>query len=259
MSNVYIVFLDQVERHLEMCTTKSIVAGGLRKRLPMKPCLFCGFFLLLAFLALPQGAYALQLENVYVDRFDFDIVEKQVLAVYIKPVLGYVSVECKPLDYGNPFDLSVSSNYTDPVFGKITGIWLQPEAHGRYNLTITFRSDETWDYRLGVYPRNWAVSGTRLSGNWTINVLVNSHRDAQSPEPFFFIELPAPVNSLLFMTIVGFIGYLNVFLFLDTYFKSKKEIISNKRWLFVGLAGIASGWAIYQFYNFAAFVLPPFG
>ena len=232
---------------------------GLLKYSPRWLCMLFIVVFAATLLFSPRGSYALELENVNVDRYDFDVVEKDVFAVYIKPILGYVSVECKPLDYGNPFDLSVSSNYTDPVFGRITAIWMQPEAHGRFNLTIAFRSDKPWDYTLGVYPGEWSVSGTRLSGNWTINVLLDSHSRSGSSPPFFFPVLPAPVNSLLLMTIAGGIAYLNVFLFLDTYFKSKKEIVSGKRWLFVGLVAVVSGWAVYQFYSFAAFVLPPLG
>jgi len=236
-----------------------MVVGDLPKRSPRKLCMLFLVVFVVTLLVFPRGIYALELENVNVDRYDFDVVERDVFAVYIRPVLGYVSVECKPLDYGNPFDLSVSSNYTDPVFGRITAIWMQPEAHGRFNLTIAFRSDEPWDYTLGVYPGEWSVSGTRLSGNWTINVLLDSHGKPESSPPFFFFELPPPVNSLLLMTIAGAIAYLNVFLFLDTYFKSKKEIVSGKRWLFVSLVVVISGWAVYQFYSFTAFVLPPLG
>jgi len=231
----------------------------LLKYSPRWLCMLFGVFFAVTLLVSPRGSYALELENVNVDRYDFDIVEREIFAVYINPILDYVMVECKPLEYGNPFDLSVSSNYTDPIFGRITAVWMQPEADGRYNLTIAFRSDEPWDYKVGVYPGKWSVSGTRLSGNWTINVLLNSHGKAESSSPFFFFQLPAPVNSLLLMTMAGAIAYLNVFLFLDTYFKSKKEIVSGKRWLFVGLVAAISGWAVYQFYSFAAFVLPPLG
>lgn len=229
-------------------------------------------FLLLTFLIFSSETYASDLDDVFIDRYDLDVVEEDVLTVFIRPVLEEVSVDCKPLDRGNPFDLSISTNNTDPYYGQTTAIWMRPGSRGTYNLTITFQSYKPWDYTIGVYTRNTEfyaeyygkgirTSGyfmelrgpyTRPSGNWTINIRLDSHRKTPA---VLVIELPSPLNAVLFVTIAGFIAYFNVFLISDTYFKNKKEIVSNKRWLLCGIVMIVSALAIYQLYTFSTFTL----
>jgi hypothetical protein len=191
--------------------------------------------------------------------------------IYIKPVLEYLSVECKPLD-GEGVLYAVRMNYTDELFGETTAILVRPESQGRYNLTINFRSDFIWDYTVGVYMqdidfyldfygKNLQTNGdfaelagphTRLSGNWTIMIVIDSYSRFPS---IFSIELPTPINLALLVTIAGFVLYFNVFLFLDNYFRSKKEIISNKRWIIIIIIAVISAWAIYYLYNFTTFTL----
>lgn len=230
--------------------------------------------LILALLTVPLEAYGSEPEGIFVERLgDLDLAEDDVFTIYFKPNLRSISAHCVPLDGGNPFDLSVSTDYTDDVFGKVTAIWIRPGSRGRYNVTVTFDSNATWDYMAGVYTRNLdfyldfygknvktygsfvelEAPNTRLSGNWTISVVLNSHGRSSS---FFFIELPTPVNSVLLVTAAGLIGYLNIFLVLDTYFKSRKEIVSNRRWLLSGVVIVASAFVIYQLYTFTTFTLP---
>jgi len=240
---------------------------------PTIPHLLLTVSLVLPLLTVPLEAYGSELTDIYVDRYELDLAEKDVFTIYIKPNLRSISAHCVPLDGGNPFDLSVSTDYTDEVFGKVTAIWIRPGSRGRYNVTVTFDSNATWDYMAGVYTRNLdfyldfygknvktygsfvelQAPNTRLSGNWTISVVLNSHGRSSS---IFFIELPTPVNSVLLVTAAGLIGYLNVFLVLDTYFKSRKEIVSNRRWLLSGAVIVASAFVIYQLYTFTTFTLP---
>jgi len=254
-----------------MLKTKNTSMRESRKRLRTKSCLFLVVFLILVFLIIPREAYGLELENVNVDRYDLGILENEVFAVYIQPVPEYVSVNCVPLDRGNPFDLTVSTN-SSFLFGKVTAIWMQPGSQGKYNMTISFQSGQVWTYRIGIHARNInfyrdfygenvKIDGyfvqledcSRIPGNWTINILVNSH-SGSSPPPFV-IELPTPANSILLATVAGFIAYSNAFLVLDTYFKNKKEIISSKRWILCGVVIVISILLIYQLYTFTTFTL----
>jgi hypothetical protein len=149
---------------------------------------------------------------------------------------------------------------------------MSPKAQGRYNLTITFQSEKQLNYTIGVYTQELALyldlygtnlknygifvaliaPSTRVSGNWTISIVVTSHSRSS---PTFFIELPTPVNSILLMTVAGLILYFNAFLLLDTYFKDKKEVVSNRRWFLAGIVIVVSAIVIYLLYNFTTYTL----
>jgi len=226
------------------------------------------------FFTVPGRPYGSEPGDTYVERHqEFDVVENEWFLFYVKPNLHDISAHCEPLDNGNPFSLSIHTDYTDDLFGEVTVVGLMPESRGKYNLTITLESNATWDYIIGVYSRNldfyleyygknvktydyfMQLGGgpyTRLSGNWTINVILDSH--GLSPS-LFSIELPTPVNSILLVTAAGLIVYINVFLFLDTYFKNKKETVSMRRWILFGVVIVISAVAIYQLYDFTTFAL----
>lgn len=210
-------------------------------------------------LQIPVESYALT------ERYEkIDVLEGDVLAVYIYPVVEWVMVDIKPLERGNPFDASIATNYTDTYFKKATVVWMRPATRGSYNVTISFQSYKGWEYTVGVYARNYEFYGknvrftgnfgrfysfARDPGNWTLSLVVNAVR--LSSGSIFQIELPTPVNAALFAMATGFIMYFNVFLFFDTYFKSKRELVSGKRWFLFGMAVFISIIAIYGLYTFS--------
>jgi len=229
--------------------------------------------ILLTFLIIPCETYASEMESTNIERYNLDVLERDVLTVYIYPTVEGVLVGCKSLDSGNPFEILILTNYTiitqsRQVIQK-TVIQIFPESRGTCNLTITFQSDSVWEYTIGVYiqstrnvdfyGKNVKFSGNfgefftfaRHPGNWTISIILNSFK--QSSSSFFQIELPTPVNAALFMTAAGFIAYFNIFLIFDTYFKNKKETISSKRWLLCGIVIIISAVTIYELYTLSTF------
>jgi len=219
-------------------------------------------FPLLAFSVIPEEAHA------DVESYTVDILESDVLAIYIYPITDGVSVNSGSLDRGGPVDISITLNYTIvPEYRQVTAIWTRPRASGTYNLTISFQFNSGWEYTIGVFTRdidfygkNVKFSGNfgeffsfeRSPGNWTISITLNSRRQTQS---IFYFELPTPVNAALFLTITGLIVYSNVFLVFDTYFKNKKEAVSNRRWALCALVIIISAIAIYQLYTFSTITL----
>jgi len=224
------------------------------------------------FQVLHIGISASQERRLNTERQKLDLIEKDVLAIYISPKIENLSVRCQPLRHSGAFDLSISTNYLDLYLGEVSAIWVQPSEPGIYNLTVTFVSNESWEYRLGVYSRNFdfykEYYGRRISirnffielqpaltrhpGNWTINVILEIH--GLSPS-FSRITLPTPVNSAMLIGIVSLIAYIDSFVFLDTYFKSKREIVSYSRWIIVGIVILVSIFAAYQMYNFIVFTL----
>ena len=270
----HIIWLTVNESRTEMLTKENRLREP-RKDSARKRNLIPVVFLLLAFSAVPEESQVSGLDEIYVNRHELDLLETDVLAVYIKPVLESVSVDCEPLELAGPFNIEVQTVHTDDLFGTKTGIWVKLQSRGKYNLTVNFRANQTWEYTLGVYSQNLdfyrdhykenldiygyfvqlpeGTPSTRPRGNSTINIIITSHELSRS---IFSIELPTPVNSVLLVTAAGFIAYLNVFLLLDTYFKNKKEIVSNRRWFLSGIILIISAVAIYQLYTFTTFTLP---
>jgi len=202
---------------------------------------------------------------------DWDLLEFDILDVSIRPAVLSLWARSDPLYRGNPCVLYTSLNEDGRSIVR-----MQPQSQGIYNLTIMFWSNRTWQYTIGAYtgsPDFYKPHGktervrTALAesfvefaaltfppGNYTISITVNSYATSSSSSSFF-IRLPTPVNSMLLITAAGVIAYLNVFLIFDTYFKSKKEIVSGRRWMLCSAAVIISILVIYQLYNFTAFTL----
>ncbi len=217
-------------------------------------------FFILTFLSIPWQTHASQLENVYVGRWSLEILEGDVLTIYIYPVVRDISLNSS----GSGIFLSIRTNYTVQS-QENTAIWMLPESQGVFNMTMSFQSDEAFDYTIGVYSRNPDFYGKSVKfsgdfgtiythsgppGNWTIIILLTSQRQSRS---IFHIELPTPVNAALFLAAAGFISYFNIFFVCDTYFKNKKESVSNRRWLVCGIVMVISAFAIYQLYSFTTF------
>jgi len=201
---------------------------------------------------------------------ELDVLEFDVLDVSIQPAVLSLWARSDSLYRANPCVLYTSLNEDSSSIVR-----MQPQSEGVYNLTIMFWSNETWQYTIGVftsspdfYRPNGNVQRVRTalaqsfvefwtltfpSGNYTISITVNCYGTASSSS--FFIRLPTPVNSMLLITAAGFIAYLNVFLIFDTYFKSKKEIVSGRRWMLCSAAVIISILVIYQLYSFTTFTL----
>lgn len=203
-----------------------------------------------------------------------DVLERDVFAVFLSPRIENLSARCQPLNRGGLFDLSISTRYVDLFLGEVSVVGVQLNGPGIYNLTISFASNESWKYTLGVFTRNlkfyeeyWGqgiitrgsfverASFTRHSGNWTIIIPLESHSLARSFSYFPYITLPTPVNMALLLAAWILIAYVNSFVFLDTYFKSKKEIVSYTRWIMVGVMILISVYFAYQIYRFTTFTL----
>ncbi|RLI11972.1 hypothetical protein DRO35_04120 [Candidatus Bathyarchaeota archaeon] len=228
--------------------------------------------MLLIFMIQASLAEAYTGENGYVnvDRpvNDLDILRDDVFVVFITPRTENLSANCQPLNSGGSFDLSISTNYISTYLGVVSAVAVQPNTHGTYKITIRLNNSEPWNYTLGVYTRdigfyeeywgrNLSVRGTfiehscfsRYPGNWTIIIILKSHNPSGSS---FFpsITLPTPFNMALLLAVWILIIYVNSFAFIDTYFK--KEMVSNARWIIVGIMMLISIYLAYQIFLSAA-------
>ena len=241
--------------------------------LSLRNFLFFTVLLIIISQVFPVEIYASEDNRLNVERQKIDLVERDVFAIYLSAHVENLTAQCQPLNRGGTFDLSISTRYLDLSLGEVSAVWIRLGEQGIYNFTVSFMSNRSWEYRLGVYTRNinfykkyygerilisdsfieLQAPLTRHPGNWTINIILESH--SLSPS-FSYITLPTPVNTALLVATFGLIAYVDSFLLVDTYFKSKKEIISNTRWVLVGLALLISLYIAYQVYNFTVFIIP---
>jgi len=241
--------------------------------LSVRNCLLFATLLIFISQVFPIEVCTSKNDYLNIDRHTVNLVEKDIFIVYLRSNIENLSAQCRSLHRGGALDLRVSTKYVDPYLGEVSVVGVQPGEPGIYNLTVNFMSNESWEYTFGVYTRNFNFykeyygkrvpirgfyvelqpSLTRYPGNWTINVVLEIHGVSSS---LSYITLPTPVNTALLVAIWGLIAYIDSFILIDTYFKSKKEIISNTRWILVGLALLISVYAAYQMYNFTVFIIP---
>lgn len=210
----------------------------------------------------------------YVEMTDRHILQGDTLVTYISPVVERLSVDTfsftPDLDFRVSFFLNDSESQTSVV-------QMQPLSEGIYNLTVTFETETAWNYTLGVFTNRpsfyneyadvletirgsfvrfytRAIEGS--SGNSTLVLTLNSHGDNPGPiplnPPFDPFNLPAPLNSVVFIAVTVLLGYANAFFMADSYFKSQKDGLSWKRWALIVLLLAVSLWVIHQVYLFAA-------
>ena len=239
-----------------------ILPTELRKRSYTEICLMLILSLSLVATDAAHQDYMEDLEKNAINWRTPRILERDVLVVFINPPVVSLSARCEPLYRGNPFDLYISLSNDNRSM-----VEMQPRSQGIYNLTIILLSNKTWQCTFGVFTRRpdfyegyGDVQGnfvefprfTLFAGNYTITITVDSQRISS---PSFFIRLPTPVNAMLLIGAAGTIIYFNAFLISDTYFKSKKEIVSGRRWILCGAVIIISVLLIYQLFDFTAITL----
>jgi len=154
---------------------------------------------------------------------------------------------------------------------------MQPLSEGSYNLTVMFETERAWNYTVGVFTNrrsfyseyadvSVAESGSFVRfytrtieaspGNSTLILMLNSHADNPDPappgSPFVLFALPESLSLVVFAAVTVLLGYANAFLMADSYFRSKKDILSRGRWALILLLLAVSLLVIYLLYRFAA-------
>jgi len=209
-----------------------------------------------------------------IERYRLKMLENDILTIYLSPPVENLSARCTPITQNGVYSLSIATKYLDPYVMRmrreVSAVWIQPTKPGIYNLTIRFFSNHTWEYLLGVYSRNYDFYSdyygrrievnkffielqdplSRNMGEWTISIMLRVERMAAPSSIFSSIKLPTPVNFAIFMAVLGLMAYVNSFLIIDTYFKSRREIISRSRWILVTLVAFISILIAYQLYGF---------
>ncbi len=207
-----------------------------------------------------------------IERYRLKMLENDILTIYLSPPVENLSARCIPAAQNGVYSLSIATRYLDPYVMRreVSAVWIHPVKPGIYNLTIRFFSNQTWEYILGVYSRNFDFYSdyygkrievnkffielqdplSRNMGEWTISIMLRVERVSASSSIFSSIKLPSPVNFAIFVAILGLMAYMNSFLIIDTYFKSRREMISRLRWILIALVAFISILIAYQLYGF---------
>jgi hypothetical protein len=198
---------------------------------------------------------------------DHNILQGDTLVTYIAPVVARLSVETfssTDLDFRMSFFANES---------ETSVVQMQPRSEGKYNLSVSFETEEEWNYTVGVFTNepgfyseyadvlvtrrgsfvkfySRAVEGS--SGNSTLILMLDSHSNDPDPAPpdlpNGLFTLPKSANMVVFVAVTAVLGYANAFLIADSYFKSQNEIVSRKRWAMIVFLLAVSLWVIYQVY-----------
>jgi hypothetical protein len=208
--------------------------------------------------------------SVYFEQVSHNILRNDVVTVYIQPIVEKLSVDVSPISPNMQSRVYFAVNESDSSI-----IQMQPQSEGTYNLTITFETNRTWSYTVGVYTETSSfyreygnhthtISGTFVeffnrkvegsTGKATLVLILDSYSPDSSS--LFNFSLPRSVNALIFIVVTLAIGYVNAFTLYDTYFRNKREGTSKKRWVLLILLIIVSVFVIYEVYLYTTFSSP---
>jgi len=199
--------------------------------------------------------------------FNLLILQGDILAIYVRPIAQDLVVQGS-----SPSSNNFTVGWT-PSEGRNTLVWMSPASPGIYNLTVSFRTEDPWDYTVGVFTSNKdfykpasvdVTSGqpggyfVRLHplitgsspGNITLTFILNCYGRTSG---FFIFSFPTELNGVVFLAAVICLGYVDAFSILDLYFKNKIEGSSKKRWFLTGLLILASLLGVYFMYSFTTF------
>jgi hypothetical protein len=186
-----------------------------------------------------------------------------VFYVAITPPVSNFAASCTPLSRQR-FQLYMAANIS---FQSIVEVL--PEEGGYYNVTITFVSPGFWRYGLGIltgdpswYERT-ATRVTRLQsgyyvefqsgseappGNYTITLTLNV-RKVNPSGSLIELQFPTSMGLLLLALLASPLAYFNAFLVVDSYYRSKSEEVSRRRWIGVGIALFLSALLLFLLYG----------
>lgn len=222
------------------------------------------FGILLTFVSLSPVLSLAEGPSAHREETSWRILQYDTIAMYIWPVVERLSVDTFPSGPNMQFRVYFAANESGRSL-----VQMQPQSEGRYNITITFATNGTWSYMVGVYTNtasfyseysnlSRANSGTFItfhtskvegsSGTGTLVLILNSHGRDSAPSLEF--TLPKSTDAVVFVALTLILGYINAFYMSDTYFKNKKEGISRKRWALIAMLLIVSFLIIYQLYVF---------
>jgi len=204
-------------------------------------------------------------------EFAFNFLANDTMAIYIRPPVENISVDCNSLK-SNSFRVAFFSNETQ--YGeRFSLIYMMPRYEGKYALLVSFSSSKTWNITIGVYTSDsefYRGAGSVMytsptqgyfvilhtfkvspkndtTSDYKIKIILQVY--SKNPSIISLFNFPTPINMILFIAASIAVIYFNAFFFIDSYFKSKREGMSKARWALIALLIIISIFILYQVYN----------
>lgn len=212
------------------------------------------------------------------DAFQIGPIEGKMLKDDILSIQIQPAVEKLWVNYSSPKSGGIEVHlYSNKTLGlsNFSLIYFIPRSEGTYDITIEFNSKSSWNCMVGVYTLNYTFYGKRPvmtslgpfvqlippfkvnSKNRTdqitsyrIHIVLSVKKYEERSGMFLSFEFPTPVNTAIFMAISFSLAYVNAFLILDTYFRSRTEEVSRMRLALLCLMILASLFVLYYAYFF---------
>lgn len=199
------------------------------------------------------------------------LVVGDVVYVFFSPPLGKVLVSCSSSEGGAYRQLtSMNESLTNvPVqIGGDQGSYVQlvPQSEGRYDLVLNVSSQQPFNlllgiltsdtsnfdlYKIHVVERAYFVEILIMQGlaaeSWSISFAFEV--TTAQEESWFSIPIPSSAGALFLVAAIVGLSYPNAYLFTDLYYRSKKEEVSKKRKIGIGILVILSLLVIYWLYT----------
>jgi hypothetical protein len=188
------------------------------------------------------------------------------VAVFVAPPVYDLGATVLPYNMTSTYDLHVIAQY--PQYLNSSLVVMIPSGPGTYNLTVTFVSKGPFTLQYGIVTQNYtaythlaATPVPLASGVWFLPVLTENYSanytayrftasvvemsDAKGSSSVFSFKFPSIVSMAVFLVFAALMIYVDAFALTDTYWKSRSQEGSKKRWVGVALLVIFSLLLIY--------------
>jgi len=193
-----------------------------------------------------------------------------VVYVFFSPPLGNVLASCTSSNggaYRQVISMNESLTNVPVQLGGDQGSYVQlvPQSEGSFNMVLNVSSQQPFNMLLGILTRDttnfelymihvveraYFVEILTMQGlaaeNWSISFVFDVTTTLE--ESWLSIPLPSSAGALFLIAAIVGLSYPNAYLFTDLYYRSKKEEVSKKRKVGIGVLVILSLIIIYWIY-----------
>jgi len=193
-----------------------------------------------------------------------------VVYVFFSPPLGNVLASCTSSNggaYRQVISMNESLTNVPVQLGGDQGSYVQlvPQSEGSFNMVLNVSSQHPFNMLLGILTRDttnfelymihvveraYFVEILTMQGlaaeNWSISFVFDVTTTLE--ESWLSIPLPSSAGALFLIAAIVGLSYPNAYLFTDLYYRSKKEEVSKKRKVGIGVLVILSLIVIYWIY-----------
>ncbi|MGC8631248.1 MAG: hypothetical protein ACP5T2_02310 [Thermoprotei archaeon] len=173
------------------------------------------------------------------------------VALFVAPPVYDMGANVTPYNITSTYDLHIIAEY--PQYLNSSLVVMIPGGPGTYNLSVTFISKGPFMLQYGIVTQNYtaythlaATPVPLASGIWFLPIFTENYGanytayrftstvielgDSKVTSSLFSFKFPSIVSVAVFLVFLLFISYIDAFALADTYWKSKAQEGSKKRW-----------------------------